>query len=57
MRMQISTYEAILFQVDLKASETKEFVIKEGATTIEPTEVKTFGRFVPERYDDFHLGE
>ncbi len=48
-----STYEAILFQVDLKASETKEFVIKEGATTIEPTEVKTFGRFVPERYDDF----
>ncbi len=48
-----STYEAILFQVDLKANETKEFTIKEGVTTIQPTEIKTYGRFVPERYDDF----
>ena len=48
-----STYEAILFQVALKANESKEFTVKKGTTSLQPTEVKTYGRFVPERYDDF----
>ncbi|MGQ1784118.1 DUF4861 family protein [Saccharicrinis sp. GN24d3] len=45
--------ETVIFQTALKASETKNFVIKEGKTELEPTEVKTFARFVPERTDDF----
>ncbi len=47
------TFEAILFQADLKAGESKDYTVKVGATTLPSTEVKTFGRFVPERYDDF----
>lgn len=45
--------EAILFQVALKANESRQFTIKEGQSAITPSEVKTFGRFVPERTDDF----
>ena len=48
-----STYESVLFQVDLKANESKEFSIEEGVSALQPTEVKTYGRFVPERNDDF----
>lgn len=47
------TAEIILFQVELKANESKIFALKEGESTIEPTEVKTFARFVPERTDDY----
>jgi len=47
------TAEIILFQVELKASESKTFEVKEGVSSLEPTEVKTFARFVPERTDDY----
>ncbi len=48
-----STYEAILFQVALKANESRKYIIKQGKSSIEPSEVKTYARFVPERTDDF----
>lgn len=44
--------ESILFQVALKANETRQYILKEGQSKV-PNEVKTFGRFVPERTDDF----
>ena len=47
------TAEVILFQVELKANESKTFAIKKGESTIESSEVKTFARFVPERTDDY----
>jgi len=43
----------LAFQVRLKANETREYIVKEGQATIIPGDVKTFGRFVPERTDDF----
>jgi hypothetical protein len=45
--------EKILFQVALKANETHQYIVKAGQTSIQATNVKTFGRFVPERTDDF----
>lgn len=45
--------ESILFQIELKANETRQFILKEGQSKIAANEVKTFGRFVPERTDDF----
>ncbi len=45
--------DVVLFQVELKANESKSFWVKEGESSIEPTEVKTFARFVPERTDDY----
>ncbi len=48
-----SVYETVLFQVDLKGNETHQYVVKPGKSTIAPSEVKTYGRFVPERFDDF----
>ncbi len=45
--------ETVLFQVELKAKESKTFEVKEGVSSLEPTEVKTFARFVPERTDDY----
>ncbi len=48
-----SIYEAVIFQVSLKAKEAQSFIVKQGESSIEPTEVKTYARFVPERTDDF----
>ncbi len=48
-----SIFEAVIFQTALKANESKSFVVQKGKTEIQPTEVKTFARFVPERTDDF----
>ncbi len=45
--------EAVSFQTSLKDNETRQYIIKEGKSTIVPSEVKTFARFVPERTDDF----
>lgn len=50
---QDDTPDHILFQVALKAKETRQYSLKEDKSTIAPNEVKTFGRFVPERTDDF----
>jgi unsaturated rhamnogalacturonyl hydrolase len=45
----------LFFQVDLAPGETKTFYILAAYTlaSIPPPIVKTFARFVPERYDDF----
>ncbi len=48
-----SIFEAVIFQTALKANESKSFVVQKGKTKMQPTEVKTFARFVPERTDDF----
>ncbi|MCW3805642.1 DUF4861 family protein [Plebeiibacterium marinum] len=48
-----NVFEAILFQVKLSANESRDFVIKEGVSSVKPSEVKTYARFVPERTDDF----
>ncbi|MCG8581691.1 MAG: DUF4861 domain-containing protein [Bacteroidales bacterium] len=45
--------ESILFQVELKANETRQYILKEGKLTVSAGDIKTFGRFVPERTDDF----
>ncbi|HXR05673.1 MAG TPA: glycoside hydrolase family 88 protein [Verrucomicrobiae bacterium] len=45
----------LLFQVDLAPAETRTFYIlpTEALTAVPPPIVKTFARYVPERYDDF----
>jgi hypothetical protein len=43
--------DELIFQTDFAPKETKQFVIEEG--TPAKTESKVFGRFVPERLDDF----
>lgn len=43
--------DLLLFQTDLAPSETKSFRLRAGEPTAAPSRV--FGRFVPERYDDF----
>ena len=48
-----SVFEAVIFQTALKANHSKSFVVQKGKTEIQPTEVRTFARFVPERTDDF----
>lgn len=46
------TYDGkLIFQPELKANETKSFVITSGKAQSYPA--KTYGRQVPERYDDF----
>ena len=50
---QDDVFESVIFQTKIGASETKNFIVKEGESTLTPTEVKTFARFVPERTDDF----
>ncbi|MCU4157159.1 DUF4861 family protein [Carboxylicivirga sp. A043] len=45
--------ESILFQVALQAGETRQYILKAGEATVSAGEVRTFGRFVPERTDDF----
>ena len=47
--------DKLLFQVDLAPSETRTFYILDAAAlpAEPPPIVKTFARYVPERYDDF----
>ena len=47
--------EELLFQVDLAPNETKTFFILDASALAAdpPSIVKTFARYVPERYDDF----
>jgi len=45
------TVQNLLIQVDIPAFKTIKVVLKKGKTT--PVAVKTFGRYVPERKDDF----
>lgn len=42
---------AIIFQADVKANQSAEYKLSEGKPA--PVKAKTFGRFVPERKDDF----
>jgi hypothetical protein len=50
-----STPDKFLFQVDLAPGETRQFFIFAAAAlpAVPPPIVKTFARYVPERYDDF----
>ena len=52
---RIVTPSKLLFQVDLAPGETRTFYIldAEALAAIPPPIVKTFARYVPERYDDF----
>jgi rhamnogalacturonyl hydrolase YesR len=45
----------LLFQIDLAPNETKTFYIFDGSRlpAVPPPIVKTFARYVPERFDDF----
>ncbi len=45
--------DAIAFQVSLGKKQNKQFIIREEASALTSSEVKTFARFVPERTDDF----
>lgn len=45
------TPQMLIFQVTLAPKESAEFLIREGTPKQQPS--KTFGRFVPERKDDF----
>ncbi len=47
--------EQLLFQVDLAPHETRTYYILDSSAlaAVPPPIVKTFARFVPERYDDF----
>ncbi len=47
--------EQLLFQVDLAPGETRTFYILDATAlpAVPPPIVKTFARYVPERYDDF----
>ena len=47
--------QKLLFQVDLAPGETRKFYILDAAAlaAVPPPIVKTFARYVPERYDDF----
>lgn len=45
------TYQSILFPVTVMAGGSKSFIVKEGVP--DTFRVRTFGRFVPERKDDF----
>jgi rhamnogalacturonyl hydrolase YesR len=50
-----STPDKLLFQADLAPGETKTFYILDASAlaAVPPPIVKTFARYVPERYDDF----
>ncbi len=48
---QVTYDRKIIFQPELKANESKTFVITTGAK--QEFEAKTYGRFIPERKDDF----
>lgn len=46
-------FDRIIFQVQLKANETKAFNLVQGESQLQEVETVTYGRFVPERTDDF----
>ncbi|HEY1718856.1 MAG TPA: glycoside hydrolase family 88 protein [Verrucomicrobiae bacterium] len=50
-----SSPDKLLFQVDLAPGETRTFYILDSSAlpAVPPPIVKTFARYVPERYDDF----
>jgi len=50
----LRTFDAVLFQADFAAAETKTFTLTVGAKQVYQKELyKAFGRFVRERFDDF----
>ena len=51
---ELRTFDAVIFQSDFAAGETKTFTASVGGKQIYPKEqYKAFGRFVRERFDDF----
>ncbi len=50
----LRTFDAVIFQADFAAGETKTFTATVGGRQLYPKEqYKAFGRFVRERFDDF----
>ena len=50
----LRSFDAVLFQADFAAGETKKFSVTVGAKQIyQKEQCKAFGRFVRERFDDF----
>lgn len=50
----LRAFDAVLFQADFAAGETKTFTVTVGSKQVYPKEqYKAFGRFVRERFDDF----
>ena len=47
------TYDALIFQTDMKAGAKKIFEVVSSTTAKPFPQVRTYGRFVPERIDDF----
>ncbi len=54
-RLQNTNAPGVLFQVDLAPEESKTFLLFESRAlaAVPPPIVKTFARYVPERFDDF----
>ena len=51
---ELRAFDAVIFQADFAAGETKTFTLSVGAKQVYPKEqYKAFGRFVRERFDDF----
>lgn len=46
-------YDALIFQTDIKASEKKVFEVVPSSNPKPFPQIRTYGRFVPERIDDF----
>jgi hypothetical protein len=50
----LKTFDAVIFQADFAAGETKTFILSSGTTQVYRKEqFKAFGRFARERFDDF----
>lgn len=50
----LRTLDAVIFQADFAAAETKRFVLSAGAKQVfKPADFKAYGRFNRERFDDF----
>lgn len=50
----LRTYDAVIFQADFAAGETKTFTVTAGTKQVcEKEQWKAFGRFARERFDDF----
>ncbi len=45
--------DLVIFQASFAPKETKKFTVAPGKSTLPEPAVRTFGRFVPERMDDF----
>ncbi len=51
---ELRTFDAVIFQADFAAGETKTFTASVGSKQVyQKEEYKAFGRFVRERFDDF----